>query len=323
MSEQSFDSLVSIIIPCWNAEEYVCDAIESALGQTYPNVEVIVIDDGSTDGSLDVIKSFGDKIRWESGENRGGSAARNRGVAIASGEYIQFLDADDILLPEKVELCMEAHARLDDNVIPVTDWSRKQIDCHQPNEHCSFPANEKDVLSAVLSNGLQTAAPLHLRSTFETIGGFREHLKCSQEKDLHLRLVAAGNRFYRVPKSGVLVRQTTGSVSSSNMKVLLQRFDVYDNLAHLLDRDGALSQTRKQQLAEALTRDAYDICRDGRFEDALRHLSLASQLDPVTQGRGGLYAPLPLTMTRLFGVKRGARYYASLKSIFRLIHRRR
>ena len=63
--------LVTIVIPCFNGESFVAEAIESALGQTYPHREVIVIDDGSTDGSLDVIKSFGDRVRWESGLNRG------------------------------------------------------------------------------------------------------------------------------------------------------------------------------------------------------------------------------------------------------------
>ena len=69
--------------------------------KTYPAVEVVVIDDGSTDNSLDVIKSFGDRIIWENGPNRGACVARNRGLALAGGEYVQFLDADDILFPEK------------------------------------------------------------------------------------------------------------------------------------------------------------------------------------------------------------------------------
>ena len=96
--------LTSVVIPCYNAEGYVGEAIESALNQTYRPVEVIVIDDGSTDGSLDVIRSFGDRIRYESGPNRGPSAARNRGVQLARGELIQFLDADDVLHPEKRSL---------------------------------------------------------------------------------------------------------------------------------------------------------------------------------------------------------------------------
>ena len=93
--------LVSIVIPCYNAERYVGEAIESALDQTYPHKEVIVIDDGSTDSSLEVIRSFGNHLRWETAPNRGGSAARNRGLELARGELIQFLDADDLLHARK------------------------------------------------------------------------------------------------------------------------------------------------------------------------------------------------------------------------------
>jgi glycosyltransferase involved in cell wall biosynthesis len=109
--------LVTIIIPCYNAELYVATAIQSALRQTYQNREVIVIDDGSTDNSLNVIRSFGNKIRSESGPNRGASSARNRGLALARGKYIQFLDADDFISPNKIELHVAALEGTDENNI--------------------------------------------------------------------------------------------------------------------------------------------------------------------------------------------------------------
>src|SRR4029077_11072398 len=94
--------LVSILIPCFNAERWVAQAIESALGQTWPEKEVIVVDDGSTDAGLTIIKAFGDRIRWVTGPNRGGNVARNRLLELARGEWLQYLDADDYLLPEKI-----------------------------------------------------------------------------------------------------------------------------------------------------------------------------------------------------------------------------
>src|SRR5206468_2833779 len=94
--------LVSILIPCYNAERWIAQAIDSALAQTWPAKEVIVIDDGSTDGSLEIIKSFGDRIRWETGPNRGGNVARNRLLELSLGEWLQYLDADDYLLDDKV-----------------------------------------------------------------------------------------------------------------------------------------------------------------------------------------------------------------------------
>src|SRR5260370_29187993 len=95
--------LISILIQYLNAERWVGQAVESALGQTWAEKEVIVVDDGSQDGSLDVIKSFGGLIRWETGPNRGGNVARNRLLELARGEWLQYLDADDYLLPLKIE----------------------------------------------------------------------------------------------------------------------------------------------------------------------------------------------------------------------------
>src|SRR5262245_42280315 len=95
-------TLVSILIPCYNAERWIAQAIESALAQTGVEKEVIVVDDGSTDRSLDVIRQFDGHIRWETGPNRGGGASRNRLLELARGNWLQYLDADDYLLPDKI-----------------------------------------------------------------------------------------------------------------------------------------------------------------------------------------------------------------------------
>jgi glycosyltransferase involved in cell wall biosynthesis len=81
--------LVSILIPCYNAERWVAQAIETALAQAWPEKEIIVVDDGSQDGSLEVIKRFANRIRWETGPNRGGNVARNRLLELARGEWLQ------------------------------------------------------------------------------------------------------------------------------------------------------------------------------------------------------------------------------------------
>src|SRR5258708_27298700 len=107
---------VSILIPCYNAEQWVGQAIESALGQTWPEKEVIVVDDGSTDGSLEIIRRFSGHIRWETGPNRGGNPARNPLLDLASGTWLQYLDADDYLQHNKIAGQME---RIEAH--PVTD----------------------------------------------------------------------------------------------------------------------------------------------------------------------------------------------------------
>lgn len=101
MSQQP---LVSVLIPCWNAEQFIHDAIQSALSQTWPSVEIIVVDDGSTDASVSVIRDIADRrVMLVQQKNAGASAARNHALRVAQGDYIQFLDADDLLSPDKVE----------------------------------------------------------------------------------------------------------------------------------------------------------------------------------------------------------------------------
>src|SRR5438270_8196036 len=99
--------LVSILIPVYNAEAFIAEAIQSALDQTWPAKEVIAVDDGSTDRSPEILKSFGPRIRIIAQENRGASVARNRALNEAQGEFIQFLDADDLMARNKIEAQMQ------------------------------------------------------------------------------------------------------------------------------------------------------------------------------------------------------------------------
>ncbi|MHC5025050.1 MAG: glycosyltransferase family 2 protein, partial [Planctomycetota bacterium] len=100
--------LVSVIIPTYNRERLVLRAVESCLGQSYPHVEVIVVDDGSTDDTLPMLRREierhgAERLRVVQGEHRGAWAARNQGFAVARGEFIQFLDSDDYLAESKLE----------------------------------------------------------------------------------------------------------------------------------------------------------------------------------------------------------------------------
>lgn len=95
--------LVSILIPVYNAEKWLGDTIKSALNQTWPKKEIIIVDDGSKDDTLQVARQFGSKIvKVITQENRGASAARNKALSYAQGDYIQWLDADDLLAPDKI-----------------------------------------------------------------------------------------------------------------------------------------------------------------------------------------------------------------------------
>lgn len=116
------DQIVSIIIPSYNAGKYIADAVDSALNQSYSPIEIILIDDGSTDGTSELFPEFEKRgVICLAQANEGASAARNRGLAIAKGEYIQFLDADDVLHPDKIK--RQVNQMLEDNAdLSFTLW---------------------------------------------------------------------------------------------------------------------------------------------------------------------------------------------------------
>jgi glycosyltransferase involved in cell wall biosynthesis len=178
---------LAVVIPCWNAEKWVARAIKSVLGQQYPNIELIVIDDGSTDGSLDIIRSFGDKIRWETGPNNGPCAARNRGLAIATAKYIHFLDADDCVLHGFYHSIGKRLAEDNEEIIVapllIDDGVRLQIydEFYSVNGALEW-------LIRVLETGMpQTGQVIWLSSFLSNIGGWNESVLKNQDWELNIR----------------------------------------------------------------------------------------------------------------------------------------
>src|SRR5262249_3857174 len=150
-------NLVSVIMPCYNAARWVGEAITSCLRQTYRPIEIIVVDDGSTDNSPEVLRSFGSKIRWESIPHRGGCYARNYGASLSQGRFIQFLDADDYLLPEKIERQVSFLQETNADVV-YGDWRRQH---HRPDGRIvlgeiQVPGVQEDVLESLLSSWSST-----------------------------------------------------------------------------------------------------------------------------------------------------------------------
>ena len=193
-SKISDRALVSVVIPCYNAEEWVAEAIDSCLSQTYRPLEIIVIDDGSTDGSGEVLRSYEGKIRLESGPNRGGNHARNRGFALSLGEHIQFLDADDYLLPEKIErqVAFLEHSGAD---VVYADWRHR---FHKPDgsSHLGdvqISGQQADVLESLLAGWwVAPVALLWRRRTVAASGGWDETLTAAQDRDFFTTVALRG-----------------------------------------------------------------------------------------------------------------------------------
>ena len=210
---QTYKPFVSIIIPCYNADRWVGEAIKSALGQTYARIEVIVVDDGSTDSSLKVIKKYDDRVRWTSGPNRGPSAARNLGLRLARGDWIQYLDADDLLHPQKINLSLKSY-----EAHPYVDfvWAPHEVirDGYSPISSTCRDLSFLDVKIAVSENVLDAPyapwAAMFQREFLAGVGPWNESLTRWIDLEYHARIAVRARSYIRLSRPFYFYRQHDG-----------------------------------------------------------------------------------------------------------------
>lgn len=187
---------ISVIIPCYNVETYIEEGLQSVLNQTHPAREIICIDDGSTDNTIKIIRNLQEKFPnkiflYLNEKNRGATYTRNRGLAIAKGDFIQFFDADDILFPDKFEhqIKIISECRYSPDII-VNDFQHKNID--GTFETYTFPAD--DSWCGLLEGRLGvTTSNLYRRENVIAVRGWTEELLSSQEYDLMFRMLVSGS----------------------------------------------------------------------------------------------------------------------------------
>lgn len=240
-SSASVPGITSIIIPCYNKRAYVGAAIESALAQTHP-CEVIVVDDGSTDGSLEEIRRFDGRIRWETGPNRGGSGARNRGLELAQGDWIQFLDADDILPPEKIAVQIAALDGAAQYAMAFCPWSRfhddGRIDPPDPRGYWRDHADGASLLVDMWYRGgfFPPHAWLVRRGLIDKVGVWNEDLTGDDDGEFFGRLLLAAGEIRFCGGTRVLYRDPPeGSVSrNTSLKSALSFWTAFESMAERL-----------------------------------------------------------------------------------------
>jgi len=190
--------IVSIIIPVYNDEKHVARAIESALAQTLKEVEVIVVDDGSTDGTPDVLRKYEGRIIQIRQDNQGCPAALNTGIEASQGRYICFLGSDDTLMPKKAELQVAALERNPDAGLCYSGWLDIDLRDGRVLADHSNPKPERDPASDLFPPHFCAFAALIRAEWLEKVRGLDEHMRCVEDSDLWWRLWAAGCRFVRV-----------------------------------------------------------------------------------------------------------------------------
>lgn len=211
-------SLVSVTMPVYNAERYVAEAVQSVLAQTHRELELIIVDDGSTDGTLAILQRLAaqdPRIRLSSRANRGISATRNECLAQARGEFIAVLDADDVAMPDRFDRQVQ-YLRDHPDCLCV-GGAIQEID-EQGREliQTRFPTEDSAIQESALSAGpsLCHSAVLMRREAVERVGGYREEVSSAEDLDLWLRLGERG-RLANLPDIVVKYRVHTDSVSAT------------------------------------------------------------------------------------------------------------
>lgn len=232
---------VSIVIPVYNGEDYMREAIDSALAQTYGNIEVIVVNDGSTDKTDEIAKSYGDKIVYIKKENGGVSTALNLAIEEMTGDYFSWLSHDDRYYPQKVEREMkylEENGLLDQKVIMFSDYDlmdeNSKVFATSVKDHKVL---EKKPDYCILRGDINGLALLIPKQAFAECGSFRTDLRCVQDYVLWEKMRASGYTFIHIPEILVTTRLHSLQQGNTSPVALAENEEFWINLVKSTEKE--------------------------------------------------------------------------------------
>ncbi|MEI6669947.1 MAG: glycosyltransferase family A protein [Acidobacteriota bacterium] len=283
---------VSVVIPTFNRAHQVYEAIESALAQTWRAAEVIVVDDGSTDNTREVVARYRDRVRYIYQENRGVSAARNAGIRIVQGSHIAFLDSDDLWVPGKLEAQMALFAEHPE--LGLVSCHSRFVDVHgvptqgdpsaiEPPIAEGRPLLRRLLLGNWLSGGSNAVVR---RAPLDAVGGFDERLSCAEDWDMWIRIAQ------RFAIGFVNEPLTISRVSANSLSAPANVAAMLENELRMLDKhcsaaDGGVgSWDRRMAYAERYGRAAWAHLAIGNRRLARRFIIKSLAVSPehfVTQ----------------------------------------
>ncbi len=246
---------VSVVIPTYNSARYLPETLESVFSQTYKDIEVIVVDDGSTDNTAKRIESFRDRITFIQQINSGPAGARNRAIFVAKGKYIAFLDADDLWAPNKLELQLSHMESCPDVLMTCTDFSRnEQPGVMKDSILGSYPhACSGDIFNAILHGPFTATSSILVRTeALKRAGIFDPTLRGPEDTDLWLRIADLG----RVDLVGELLtfkRNHSEAITRSLQFVREEVKAIEIWMARWRQRDGAAALLKSRFLSKLLT----------------------------------------------------------------------
>ena len=267
--------LVSVVIPCYNQAHFLGEAIESVLSQSYPHHEIVVVDDGSTDDTSEVASRY-DGVRLVRQENQGANAARNTGIRHSEGDYLVFLDADDRLLPEALEVGvreLEAHPECAFVFGHSDIIAEDGIHLRTPLP----PLIGDDLLTILLSRSFYVVPGevMHRRSTLENAGLFDESLNASEDYELYFRIMRKSS-VYCHGKTVLEHREHDANTTRNAGKMLKGTIKVLRSQRGYVKGDKLLREAYKagikkgrKEYGRALARDLRAWMREGEWNRAL------------------------------------------------------
>lgn len=280
-------ALVTVVIPTYNRARVVIDALDSVFAQTYGPVEVLVVDDGSTDDTVERVSDWIETHRRDMlsarllRQSRGGApSARNHGLDQAAGAYVKFFDSDDLMMPRCLEVQVRALAETAENVSiysdAILDSGRRRWRGYVGK------ADERDPIAWVLANFVSTALPLHRTRNVRKVKGFDESVTRSQDKDLNLRLTLEGCRYVYLNRAVCEMRSwstdriSARKVTADGVWEPLRRIDGWRDL--ILRRGGSYTPSVRKALARLYRHAAARVAREGFAVEAKVYLGRSVDL---------------------------------------------
>ncbi|MFN2471253.1 MAG: glycosyltransferase family 2 protein [Gaiellaceae bacterium] len=275
---------VSVVMPAYDAGATVGAAVSFVLGQTYRDLELVVVDDGSTDATAAIVEAHEGPVRLVRQENAGVAAARNRGVAEARGELIAFCDSDDVLFPEHVETLVALYDRRGGIVTANSYWLLPGgIHPSRTRYKGGFPAPDEQ-RRAILEQNFVSPLSLFPRRLVEEIGPFPVERRRAEDWHFWIRAILAGHRVSLQPKPLALYRWGTESLSAARDRMDADVEAVYRELETRVDltpleRDYVRRRLRGPSPRE-LGREGDRALRERRYSEAARLYRAAAALVP-------------------------------------------
>jgi len=252
-------SLVSVIIPAYNAAAFIHEAIDSVLAQTFQNFEIILVDDGSKDALRNAVAPYltDSRVHYLYQENRGLPGARNAGANMSRGEYLAFLDADDSLAPNALECMLHAFQSTDARWLNVG-----VLKLEGENGTVRHPQTpEGDLLLAILDDDFITRSPFYPREDFFSVGMYDEEIRNREDWDINIRMVEAGKLFVTVDQPLYHYTRTEGSITTGNRRRLYSFTEMLLRKHHK-----RLADAGNKEVARLYAKNLWDLARRYFYE---------------------------------------------------------